>query len=95
VGSSAGAAPKSYVFSGKLTSNRGSLLNIPMLGNAACNGVGLSNFTVMFGPGGRSSRPEHAGRAVSRNASRTVSAAVGFLPGKKITTSGAGVGGSS
>jgi hypothetical protein len=93
VGSSAGAAPKSYVFSGKLTSNRGSLLNIPMLGNAACNGVGLSDFTVMFGPGGKVVPAPNTPAGPFPGTPANGFGCVGFVPGKKITTTGAGVGG--
>src|SRR5258705_5671703 len=49
----ASAAPKAYVFTGKITSNRGTLINIPQVGNVGCGGVGLSNLTLMSGPGGK------------------------------------------
>ena len=53
IAGSAHAAPKSYSFSGKLTSNRGAFINIPVVGNTPCPGVGLANLTVMAGPGGK------------------------------------------
>ena len=47
----AGAEPKHYVFTGKFTSNRGALVNIPVGGVVPCGGVGLSNLRIMSGPG--------------------------------------------
>jgi hypothetical protein len=49
--SAAGAAPKTYVLTGKFTSNRGSFINIPAVGDTPCGGTGLSNLQVMTGPG--------------------------------------------
>jgi hypothetical protein len=93
VGAGASAAPKSYVFSGKLTSNRGSLLNIPMVGNVACSGVGLANFTVMFGPGGKVVPAPNTPPGPFPGVPANPFGCVGNVPGKKITTTGAGVGG--
>src|SRR5437867_12112310 len=45
------AAPKNYVYTGKFTSNRGALVNIPVGGVVPCGGVGLSNLRIMSGPG--------------------------------------------
>src|SRR5258707_15533843 len=45
------AAPKTYVYTGKFTSNRGILINIPVGGVVPCGGVGLSNLRIMSGPG--------------------------------------------
>jgi hypothetical protein len=47
----AAAAPKNYTLTGKFTSNRGSFINIPVVGNVPCAGAGLSNLRVMTGPG--------------------------------------------
>jgi hypothetical protein len=45
------AAPKKYFLTGKFTSNRGILINIPVVGNTPCGGVGLANLRIMSGPG--------------------------------------------
>ena len=45
------AVPKNYVFTGKFTSNRGILINIPVVGNTPCAGAGLANLRIMSGPG--------------------------------------------
>jgi hypothetical protein len=88
------AEPKTYVFSGKLTSNRGTLFNLPLIGNAPCQGVGLSNLTVMQGPGGKkvpaSATPptRTAGQPANESAG-----CVAHVKGRQITTTGAGVGG--
>jgi hypothetical protein len=94
IAGAAHAAPKTYVFTGKLTSNRGSIVNIPLIGNKDCRGVGLSNLTVMQGPGGV------IGPAPSTPPTRTPGApangyqwCAGSVPGKQISTTGAGVGG--
>jgi hypothetical protein len=51
VAGASAAAPKNYVFTGKLTSNRAMLINIPVVGDTPCAGVGLSNLRIMSGPG--------------------------------------------
>jgi hypothetical protein len=93
VAAGASAAPKFYVFSGKLTSNRGSLLNIPMVGNVACSGVGLGNFTVMFGPGGKVVPAPTTPAGPFPGKAANPYGCVGSVPGRKITTTGAGAGG--
>jgi hypothetical protein len=89
----ANAAPKSYVFTGKLTSNRGPLINVPMVGNADCAGVGLSNLTVMSGPGGSKIPAVTTPPVHSKVNPANGFGCVAHVPGKKITTTGAGVGG--
>jgi hypothetical protein len=91
--STATAAPKTYVFTGKLTSSRGLLINIPQVGNVDCAGVGLSNLTVMSGPGGKI-----IPAPITPTMHPIVKIAgpygcVAHVPGKKITTTGAGAGG--
>jgi len=81
-GSAAGAVPKTYVFSGKLTSNRGALINIPLVGNTSCDGAGLAKLTLMSGHGGASQT--HLANNYG---------CVAHVPGKEISTTGAGVGG--
>jgi hypothetical protein len=96
--SGASAAPKQYIFTGKITSNRGILINIPQVGNVGCNGVGLSNLTIMSGPGG-AMVPAPTTPGVMGFGARTMTlpangfGCAGNVAGKKITTTGAGVGG--
>ena len=107
VAASAGAAPKNYVFSGKFTSNRGNLYNIPLVGNTPCPGVGLSNLRIMSGPGltgphtvlsmtGMSMVPNdpvvHPFSQPANGINHDYGCA-GYVPGRKLTTTGAGVGG--
>jgi hypothetical protein len=82
IGSTASAAPKSYVFSGKLTFNRGTLINLPMAGNTSCDGTGLAKLTVMSGHGG-----------VLQAHLANNYGCVAHVPGKEISTTGAGIGG--
>jgi hypothetical protein len=86
------AAPKSYVFSGKFTSSR-SLINVPVVGNVPCGGVGISKLTLMSGPGGKvvPAPTTPANRTMTKVAAAY--GCVGFVPGKKIVTTGAGAGG--
>jgi len=93
VGSGASAAPKTYVFSGKLTSNRGAILDVPMVGNVPCGGAGLANLTVMSGPGGQTVPAPYTAPMHSKTNLANPFGCVGHAPGKKITTTGAGVGG--
>jgi hypothetical protein len=95
IAGSAHAAPKSYIFSGKLTSNRGAFINIPVVGNTPCPGIGLANLTVMNGPGGKTvpAPVTPAGPFPGTSANQAGYGCVGFVPGRKITTTGAGVGG--
>ena len=91
--SGASAAPKVYVFTGKLTSSRGTMINIPQVATAACGGVGLSNLTIMSGPGGTM-----VPIPTTPTMHTKVNVANGFgcapnLKGKKLTTTGAGAGG--
>jgi len=92
IGSAASAAPKSYVFTGKLTSNRGQIINVPMVGNVACGGAGLANLTVMSGHGGNTIPAPYYPPPLKTVAANAYGC-VGHAPGKKITTTGAGVGG--
>jgi hypothetical protein len=93
----AGAAPKTYVFTGKLTVNHGTLFNIPAIGNVPCGGVGLANLTVMAGPGLTGMVPPLPvpDTPATRTAGQPANpfGCVGNVPGRKITTTGAGVGG--
>jgi hypothetical protein len=91
--SGAGAAPKSYVFSGKLTSNRGTLINLPMVGNVGCNGAGFANLTVMSGPGGKAIPSPYTPAVHSKAHLANNYGCVAHVPGKKVTTTGAGAGG--
>jgi len=93
VATAVGAAPKQYIFTGKITSNRGTMINIPQVGNAACNGVGLSNLTIMSGPGGAMVPAPSTPTMHSKVNAANGFGCAGHLPGKKITTTGAGVGG--
>jgi hypothetical protein len=89
----ASAAPKIYLFSGKLTSNRGSLINIPVVATVPCSGVGLSNLTVMAGQGGKVIPAPTTPPTRTAGVPANPSGCVGHVPGKKVTTTGAGVGG--
>src|SRR6266850_1871792 len=92
------AAPKSYVFTGKFTSNRGTLINIPVGGVTPCAGVGLSNLRIMSGPGLNGlmlpPNPTPMTHPFSQfaNGDKMDYKCVGVIPGKKLTTTGAGVG---
>src|SRR6266850_7091160 len=103
------AAPKSYVFTGKFTSNRGILINIPVGGVTPCGGVGLSNLRIMSGPGltGPHTLLSKTAMTMQPNPTPTMHpfsqfangykkdyGCVGFNPGKKLTTTGKGVGAS-
>jgi hypothetical protein len=93
VAAAAGAAPKTYVFTGKFTSNRAMLVNVPEIGNVPCGGVGLSNLTIMSGPGGMivpavTTPTMHTMVNLANNYG-----CAGAVAGKKFTTTGAGVGG--
>ena len=93
VGSAASAAPKTYVFTGKLTSSHGTLINVPAVGNVDCAGIGLSNLTVMSGPGGSKVPAEMTPPIHSKANVAAPFGCVAHVPGKKISTTGAGVGG--
>jgi hypothetical protein len=96
--SGASAAPKQYIFTGKITSNRGILINIPVVGNANCGGVGLSNLVIKSGPGG-AMVPAPTTPGVNGFGARTMTlpanvfGCAGNVAAKKITTTGIGVGG--
>ena len=102
------AAPKNYVFTGKFTNNRGTLFNIPLVGNTPCGGAGLSNLRIMSGPG--LTGPHTLFSMTAMTGVPAVTPAVhpftqlanginqdyrcaGSVPGRKLTTTGAGVGG--
>ena len=108
VAASAGAAPKNYVFTGKFTSNRGLLINFPLGGVKPCGGVGLSNLRIMSGPGltGPHTVFSMTGMSMQPNPTPTMHdfsqfangffkdyGCAGSVPGRKLTTTGAGVGG--
>jgi hypothetical protein len=97
ISGAASAAPKTYVFTGKLTVNHGMLFNIPAIGDVSCRGIGLSNLTVMAGPGLTGMVPPLPvpNTPPTRTAGQpaNVLGCAGHVPGKKITTTGAGVGG--
>jgi hypothetical protein len=102
------AAPKNYVFTGKFTSNRGVLINLPVVGDTPCAGVGLSNLRIMSGPGltgphtlgsmtlmTMQPNPTPAVHPFDQfaNGHKADYYCVGFAPGKKLTSTGIGVGG--
>src|SRR6266403_4994988 len=106
--SSSSAAPKTYVLTGKFTSNRGAFINIPLTGNTPCAGVGLSNLRIMSGPGltGPHTVLSMTGMSMVPNPTPTMHpfsqfangykkdyGCAGYVPGRKLTTTGAGVGG--
>ena len=93
VATTVSAAPKQYIFTGKLTSNRGTMINIPQVGNAACGGVGLANLTIMSGPGGKTVPAPVTPTMHTKVNPANAFGCAGNLPGKKITTTGIGVGG--
>jgi hypothetical protein len=93
-----GAAPKTYVFTGRFTSNRGPSINIPLIGSSYCPPfVGWpcspATPTVMRGPGGKivPAPDTPATRTAGMRAANY--GVVREVPGKRITTTGAGVGG--
>ncbi len=82
----AGAA--TYTFAGKFTSNRGLLINIPVVGNVPCAGL-----SIMSGPGGMIvpapvTPPARTMTMIANNYN-----CVGNVPGKTVMTTGMGVGG--
>ena len=91
--SGASAAPKQYIFTGKITSNRGTLINIPVVGNVSCGGVGLSNLVIMSGPGGAMVPAPTTPAARTMTVPANVIGCAKHIAGKKITTTGTGVGG--
>jgi hypothetical protein len=93
IAGAAHAAPKTYVFSGKLTSNRGPSINIPLIGNVNCRGGGLASPTVMQGPGGTFIPAPDTPPTRTPGMLANIYGCVGHVPGKQVTTTGAGVGG--
>jgi hypothetical protein len=91
--SAASAAPKTYVFTGKFTAGRGMGLNVPLAGDAPCGGVGLANLTLMSGPGGVVIPAPNTDPIRTMTRLANAYGCVPHVEGKKITTSGAGVGG--
>jgi hypothetical protein len=97
------AAPKNFVFTGKFTSNRGILINIPVVGDTPCGGGAgkLSNLRIMSGPGltgalmSMQPNPTPMTHKFSQfaNGDKADYGCAGVVPGKKLTTTGAGVGG--
>src|SRR5687767_1912084 len=102
------AAPKNYVFTGKFTSNRGILINIPVVGDTPCAGVGLANLRIMSGPGLTGPHTAFSMTAMTMQPNPTPVVhpfnqfangdkydyyCVGYNAGKKVVTTGAGVGG--
>jgi hypothetical protein len=92
IAGAASAAPKTYLLTGKLTSNRGTLINLPMVGNVGCGGAGLSNLTVMSGPGPKVFPAPYDPPPLMTMIANNYGC-VAHKAGKKITTTGAGVGG--
>jgi hypothetical protein len=93
VGAAANAAPKTYIFTGKFMSNRGPAINVPLVGNTPCNGVGFANLTVMSGPGGKVIPAPVTPTMHSKANLAGNYGCVAAVKGKKLTTTGAGVGG--
>jgi hypothetical protein len=95
IAGAAHAAPKTYVFSGKLTSNRGPSINIPLIGNVNhwTGNQSVASPTVMQGPGGSIVPAPDTPRTRTPGMLANIYGAVGHVPGKQITTTGAGVGG--
>jgi hypothetical protein len=91
--SGASAAPKQYIFTGKITSNRGTLINIPQVGNVSCGGVGLSKLQIMSGPNIAAIPQPVTPTMRTMTAPADNYGCAGAVAGKKITTTGAGVGG--
>ena len=104
------AAPKNYVFTGKFTANLGILINLPVVGDTPCAGVGLANLRIMSGPGLTGPHTLFSMTAMTMQPNPTPTMAkhqfnqfangdkfdyycVGYNPGKKVVTTGAGVGG--
>ncbi|TMA35668.1 MAG: hypothetical protein E6J87_03050 [Deltaproteobacteria bacterium] len=102
------AAPRNYTFTGKFTSNRGTLINLPVVGDTPCAGVGLSNLRIMSGPGltgphtvlsmtGMSMQPNPTPTMHNfsqfANGNKADYYCAGFNPGKKLTSTGLGAGG--
>jgi hypothetical protein len=89
----AGAAPRTYALTGKLTSTRGTIIDIPLVGSVPCGGVGQSNLTVGMGPGGKVVPAPTTPPGPFPGSVADAFGCVPNVPGKKITTTGAGVGG--
>jgi hypothetical protein len=85
---SAAASAATYTFAGKFTSNRGLIINIPVVGNVPCAGL-----SIMSGPGGMvvPAPVTPAARTMTMLANNYN--CVAHVPGKLINTTGAGVGG--
>jgi hypothetical protein len=66
-----------------------------VVGNTPCPGIGLANLTVMNGPGGKAvpAPVTPAGPFPGTSANQSGYGCAGFVPGRKITTTGVGVGG--
>ena len=86
--SAASATAATYTFGGKFTSNRGLLINIPVVGNTPCAGL-----SIMSGPGGTMvpAPVTPPARTMTRIANNY--GCVAPVPGKIINTTGKGVGG--
>jgi len=103
------AVPRHYVMTGKFTSNRGILINIPVVGDTPCAGVGLSNLRIMSGPGltGHSigsmtqtmqpnptpTMAQHQFNQFANGDKKDYQCAGWVAGGKKVVTTGTGVGG--
>ena len=85
---SAHAAPKAYVLTGKLTSTRGLIIDIPLIGPVPCNGVGQSNLTVGMGPGGAFVPAPNTPAGPFPGANADPFGCVPHVPARKITTTG-------
>ena len=109
VAGTSAAAPKNYTFTGKFTSNRGILINIPVVGDTPCAGVGPVQPADHVGP--RSDRAAHPGQhdldddaaeshtggapvqSVRERRQGRLSSASGSMPARRSPPPGAGVGG--
>src|SRR5258705_7790037 len=90
--SAASAAPKTYVFTGKFTAGRGMGLNVPLAGDVRCSGAGLANLTVMSGPRDVVIPAPYTDPIRTMTRLAGAYGCVPHVPGKRITTTGAGVG---
>src|SRR5258705_1080735 len=86
VATTVSAAPKQYILTGKLTSNRGTMINIPQVGTVACGGVGLSNLTIMSGPGGKAEPAPNTPTMRTMTVPANAFGCAKHVAGKKITT---------
>jgi hypothetical protein len=82
------ASAATYTFAGKFTSNRGLLINIPVVGNVPCAGL-----SIMSGPGGMVVPAPVTPGARTMTMIANAYNCVAHVPGKLVNTTGMGVGG--